>query len=89
MKIETNTYHYGSGFVGSPVDDTHNRKPLGYNQYSGTVCQQSGVWSTTLHATQQIINVERGSVMPYHAGHAVIWRLEDYSATENIIHQGK
>lgn len=89
MKIETNTYHYGSGFVSSPLDETHNRKPLGYSQYSGTLCQQSGVWSTTLHATQQIINVEKGTVMPYHAGHAVVWQLQDYSATENLLPIGK
>jgi hypothetical protein len=89
MKIETNTHHYGSSVVSSAVDDTHNRKPLGYTQYSGTVCQQSGAWSATLHATKQIINVERGHIMPYHAAQAVIWRLEDYSATENIIRQGQ
>ncbi|MRS89664.1 hypothetical protein GJV04_06395 [Enterobacteriaceae bacterium RIT714] len=85
MKIEATPYHYGSGFTVTEPQEQKNRKPLGYSQYSGTVCQQSGQWSTELHAVRQVVSVEKGKVMPYHSGQAVTWQLDDYSVSENLI----
>lgn len=88
MKIEATPYHYGAGFTVNDAQDPQNRKPLGYSQYSGTLCQQSGQWSAEFNATRQVVSVEKGNVMPYHSGHSLQWQLMDYNIKENIITPG-
>lgn len=85
MKIDTTHYHYGSGFSVDGSQEGPNRKPLGYTQYSGTICQQSGRWGAAVNAVTQVVNVERGNIMPYHAGRPLSWQLMDYSVSENLI----
>ncbi|MGB7800202.1 hypothetical protein [Buttiauxella sp.] len=85
MKIDSATYHYGSGFNVDGSQEGTNRKPLGYTQYSGTLCQQSGIWSAAVNAMTQVVTVEKGTIMPYHAGQPLVWQLMDYSVSENLI----
>lgn len=85
MKIDSTPYHYGSGFNVDGSQETTGRKPLGYYQYSGTLCQQSGVWSAAVNAVTQVVSVEKGNIMPYHSGHTINWQLMDYSISESII----
>ena len=85
MKIDSTPYHYGSGFNVDGSQEKTGRKPFGYHQYSGTLCQQSGVWSAAVNAETQVVSVEKGNIMPYHSGHTINWQLMDYSISENII----
>ncbi|OAT16686.1 hypothetical protein M979_2505 [Buttiauxella noackiae ATCC 51607] len=85
MKIDSSLYHYGSGFNVDGSQEGESRKPLGYTQYSGTICQQSGVWSAAINAMTEVVSVEKGSVMPYHSGQTLNWHLLDYSVSENLI----
>ncbi|RPH29427.1 hypothetical protein EHN07_05685 [Buttiauxella warmboldiae] len=85
MKIDSTPYHYGSGFNVDGSQEATGRKPLGYTQYSGTLCQQSGVWGAAVNAATQVVTVEKGNIMPYHAGQTINWQLMDYSVNENII----
>ncbi|MGL5602370.1 MAG: hypothetical protein ACRDD5_15965 [Silvania sp.] len=85
MKIEGSAYHYGSGFTVDGANEQKSRKPLGFSQYSGTVCQQSGQWRTLWNTVPQVVSIEKGTVMPYHAAQAVQWTLTEYSPSETRI----
>lgn len=53
MKIEGTPYHYGTGFTVEGTNEQQSRKPLGFSQYSGTLCQQSGEWRTEWNTIQR------------------------------------
>lgn len=82
MKIESTPYHYGSGFSVDGANEQQKRKPLGFSQYSGTLCQQSGEWRTEWNTIPHVVSVEKGNVMPYHASQAVQWQLINYSVAD-------
>lgn len=82
MKIEGTSCHYGGGFSVKGASDQKSRKPLGFSQYSGTVCQQSGEWRTLWNTVPQVVSIEKGTVMPYHAAHAVQWTLTQYGVND-------
>lgn len=84
MKIESTLYHYGSGFATEGTQQSSSRKPLGYSQFSGTLCQQSGQWRTEWQTATHVVSVEKGHIMPYHASHPVQWQLVDYAISEGL-----
>lgn len=86
MKIEGVSYHYVPGFTLDGALESQARKPLGFSQYSGTVCQQSGTWLSRQAAQQVVVSIEKGTVMPHHAGRVVQWVLDSYLPWDGVNH---
>jgi hypothetical protein len=85
MKIDAHStginYTYGTSATGS----NNSRKHLGYEQYSGTECQQTGKWQGSMSAAGLVVSVQKGNVMPYHQAQPVKWKLVDYGIDETLL----
>ncbi|MFK3661227.1 hypothetical protein ACI2I2_12000 [Scandinavium sp. NPDC088450] len=89
MKIDNNTAAIQHGYTVWSPDNKNSRKHLGYEQYSGTECQQTGQWQASLYATQVVVSVQKGTVMPYHKAQAVRWKLIDYGVDEKLLEKSQ
>lgn len=63
---------------------TFSQKPLGYLQFSGTLCQQSGQWLTELNTVNHVVSVERGQIMPFLSSQPVQWQLLNYAVSNGL-----
>lgn len=86
MRIESNNFAYLSTELVSQnqnelVSQNQNemtRKPLGIQRASGHECPQTGVWRMMNSASHPVLNIQKGTIMPYYQGAPVNWQLADY-----------
>jgi hypothetical protein len=84
MKIDNTTSGINYGYTNQSNKGNQGRKHLGYEQYSGTDCQQTGQWQASLYSVNVIVSVQKGTVMPYHQSQPVKWKLVDYGVDKEL-----
>ncbi|WP_147402930.1 hypothetical protein [Enterobacter sp. R1(2018)] len=83
MKIDGSNFTWIASTQTSANSETQ-RKPLGIERVSGHICPQSGYWRMEGSSASAIINVKKGTVLPFHQGKPVNWQLKEYDLSKRI-----
>ncbi|MCT4716231.1 hypothetical protein MUA01_14800 [Enterobacteriaceae bacterium H18W14] len=69
------------------IASTHTdmqRKPVGIERVSGHICPQTGYWQLLGSAVSPVVNVKKGTILPFYQGQPVGWRLKEYDLSAGI-----
>jgi hypothetical protein len=83
MKIDGSNFTWIASLQNSTSSESQ-RKPLGIERNSGQICPQSGYWKMSGHSESTIINVKKGTVLPFHQGQPIRWHLREYDLSGEL-----
>ncbi|HEY1844312.1 MAG TPA: hypothetical protein VGH05_05565 [Buttiauxella sp.] len=83
MKIDGSNFSWLASAQNSTSTEPQ-RKPLGIERSSGHVCPQTGYWSMAGPTAGTVINVKKGTVLPFHQGQPVGWYLKEYDLSTEL-----
>lgn len=83
MKIDGSNFTWIATAQAANSGETQ-RKPLGIERTSGHSCPQTGYWQMMGAATTTVVNIKKGTIMPYHQGQPTGWQLKEYDLSGGL-----